>query len=124
MAGGVPPPRSGTARRSRTPPSRGGRDDLMVRRGVDFPGGSRLSSLAFRGKRQDGKPATTLFSSLRLTPLRLAPGTARMKVFFRRLARHRPPLTVTLYTRAGCHLCDDAKKPAARAVAATPGATL
>jgi glutaredoxin-like protein DUF836 len=96
----------------------------MVRRGVDFPGGSRLSSLAFRGKRQDGKPATTLFSSLRLTPLRLAPDTARMKVFFRRLARHRPPLTVTLYTRAGCHLCDDAKKPAARAVAATPGATL
>ena len=33
-------------------------------------------------------------------------------------------LVVTLYTRAGCHLCDDAKKPVARAVAATPGATL
>jgi hypothetical protein len=46
-----------------------------------------------------------------------------MKMLFRR-ARHRPQLVVTLYTRAGCHLCDDAKKPAARAVAATPGATL
>ena len=47
-----------------------------------------------------------------------------MKQFFRRLGRHRPSLVVTLYTRAGCHLCDDAKKPVARAVAATVGATL
>lgn len=31
---------------------------------------------------------------------------------------------VTLYTRAGCHLCDDAKKPVSRAVAAIPGADL
>lgn len=47
-----------------------------------------------------------------------------MHTLFRRVRRHRPPLTVTLYTRAGCHLCDDARKPAARAVSATPGATL
>ena len=44
------------------------------------------------------------------------------------LRRFRRPdstlLIVTLYTRAGCHLCDDAKKPVARAVAATPGASL
>ena len=31
---------------------------------------------------------------------------------------------VTLYGRTGCHLCEDAGKPVARAVAATPGATL
>jgi phosphotransferase system HPr-like phosphotransfer protein len=47
-----------------------------------------------------------------------------MKILFRRARRPQPLLIVTLYTRAGCHLCDDAKKPAARAVAATPGATL
>lgn len=47
-----------------------------------------------------------------------------MKLFARRLGRYRSPLAVTLYTRAGCHLCDDAKKPVARAVAATTGATL
>ena len=45
-----------------------------------------------------------------------------MKSFLRRLARQRSSLTVTLYTRAGCHLCDDAKKPAARAAAATGAA--
>ncbi len=47
-----------------------------------------------------------------------------MNIFARRIRRHRPLLTVTLYTRAGCHLCDDAKRPAARAVEATAGATL
>lgn len=47
-----------------------------------------------------------------------------MKAFFRRIRRHSPPLTVTLYTRAGCHLCDEARKPVARAMAATAGATL
>jgi hypothetical protein len=69
-------------------------------------------------------PATTPYFSLCLTPLRHAPDTARMKMLFRRFRRHHQPLVVTLYTRAGCHLCDDAKKPAARAVAATAGATL
>ena len=38
--------------------------------------------------------------------------------------RPEPSRIVTLYMRAGCHLCDDAQKPLARAVAATPGATL
>ncbi len=47
-----------------------------------------------------------------------------MNRLFRRVRRQRPQLTVTLYTRTGCHLCDDAKKPVARAVAATSGATL
>lgn len=95
----------------------------MVRRGLVFPGGSRLSSLPFVARTQVGKHATTPISRPRLTPLRAAPDTARMKMLFRR-ARHRPLLIVTLYTRVGCHLCDDAQKPAARAVAATPGATL
>lgn len=48
-----------------------------------------------------------------------------METLLRRLRR--PPIpttTVTLYTRAGCHLCDLAKKPLARLVAATPGAAL
>ncbi len=35
-----------------------------------------------------------------------------------------PPLVVTLYTRAGCHLCELAEKPLARAVAATWGGVL
>ncbi len=44
---------------------------------------------------------------------------------FRRPSAAAPPaLTVTLYTRVGCHLCDLAKKPLARLVAATPGAAL
>ncbi len=47
-----------------------------------------------------------------------------MNRLFRRVRRQRPHLTVTLYTRTGCHLCDEAKKPVARAVAATSGATL
>jgi hypothetical protein len=47
-----------------------------------------------------------------------------MKALLRRFRRPAPLLLVTLYTRAGCHLCDDAKKPVARAVAATPGASL
>lgn len=47
-----------------------------------------------------------------------------MKQLFRRLRHRCSPLAVTLYTRAGCHLCDDAKKPVARAVAATAGTTL
>ncbi|MCA1669203.1 MAG: glutaredoxin family protein [Thermomicrobia bacterium] len=47
-----------------------------------------------------------------------------MHRLLRRIRRRPPPLTVTLYTRAGCHLCDDARKPVARAVAATAGATL
>lgn len=47
-----------------------------------------------------------------------------MKLGFRRSRRHHAPLVVTLYTRAGCHLCDEARKPVARAVAATAGATL
>lgn len=47
-----------------------------------------------------------------------------MNRLFRRVQRHRPHLTVTLYTRAGCHLCDEAKKPVVRAVTATDGATL
>ena len=47
-----------------------------------------------------------------------------MKLFARRLRRQRSPLIVTLYTRAGCHLCDEAKKPVTRAVAATADATL
>ncbi len=38
--------------------------------------------------------------------------------------RRTAPIVVTLYGRAGCHLCELAEKPAARAVAATPGATL
>jgi len=47
-----------------------------------------------------------------------------MNLGFRRARRHQPPLVVTLYTRAGCHLCDEARRPVARAVAATTGATL
>ncbi len=47
-----------------------------------------------------------------------------MNFFARRVRRQQPLLTVTLYSRTGCHLCDDAKKPVARAVAATSGATL
>jgi len=35
-----------------------------------------------------------------------------------------PALTVTRYTRVGCHLCDLAAKPVARLVAATPGTIL
>lgn len=34
-----------------------------------------------------------------------------------------PPIVITLYTRAGCHLCDRAEQPTARFVAATRGAT-
>ncbi len=34
-----------------------------------------------------------------------------------------PQLVVTLYARAGCHLCELAEKPTLRAVAATRGAT-
>ncbi len=47
-----------------------------------------------------------------------------MNVLLRRVRRQRPHIIVTLYTRTGCHLCDEAKKPVARAVAATGGATL
>jgi Glutaredoxin-like domain (DUF836) len=47
-----------------------------------------------------------------------------MNTLLRRFRRPASIHTVTLYTRAGCHLCDDAKKPTARAVAATPGAAL
>jgi len=96
----------------------------MVRCGVVFPGGRRLSSLPPGRERQAGKPATTLFSPIRLTPVRHAADTGRMNRLFRRVRRHRPHLTVTLYTRTGCHLCDDAKKPVSRAVAATSGAVL
>lgn len=46
-----------------------------------------------------------------------------MNAFFRRI-RRQPSLIVTLYSRADCHLCDVARKPVARAVAATTGATL
>jgi hypothetical protein len=35
-----------------------------------------------------------------------------------------PPRVVTLYTRAGCHLCELAEKPLVRAVSATPGSVL
>jgi hypothetical protein len=45
---------------------------------------------------------------------------------FRRFRRSPAParasIVVTLYGRAGCHLCDLAESPAARAVAATSGA--
>jgi hypothetical protein len=34
------------------------------------------------------------------------------------------PITVTLYGREGCHLCELAEKPVSRAVAATRGAVL
>jgi Glutaredoxin-like domain (DUF836) len=47
-----------------------------------------------------------------------------MNALLRRFRRPDSTLIVTLYTRAGCHLCDDAKKPVVRAVAATPGASL
>lgn len=47
-----------------------------------------------------------------------------MNVLLRRVRRSSPQIIVTLYTRTGCHLCDDAKKPVARAVAATDGAIL
>lgn len=48
-----------------------------------------------------------------------------MQTLMRRFRRPAPPaLTVTLYSRAGCHLCDLAQKPVARFVAATPGTTL
>lgn len=50
-----------------------------------------------------------------------------METLLRRLRRPPiapPSLTVTLYTRAGCHLCDLARKPLARLVAAMPGAAL
>ncbi len=59
-----------------------------------------------------------------MTPLPSAPDTARMHALLRRMRRSTTTLAVTLYTRQGCHLCDDAKKPVARAVVATPGATL
>ncbi len=47
-----------------------------------------------------------------------------MNVLLRRVRRQKPHIIVTLYTRVGCHLCDDAKKPVARAVAATASASL
>ncbi len=47
-----------------------------------------------------------------------------MNVVLRRVRRSSSKIIVTLYTRTGCHLCDDAKKPVARAVAATDGASL
>ena len=47
-----------------------------------------------------------------------------MKLLAWRARRPRLTLTVTLYTRTGCHLCDVAKKPVARAVTVTPGATM
>ncbi len=47
-----------------------------------------------------------------------------MNILLWRVRRQKPHLVVTLYTRTGCHLCDDAKKPVARAVAATGGAML
>ncbi len=48
-----------------------------------------------------------------------------MQTLVRRFRRPAPPaLTVTLYSRVGCHLCDLATKPVARFVATTPGATL
>ena len=47
-----------------------------------------------------------------------------MNTLLRRFRRPAPIHTVTLYTRTGCHLCDDAKNPVARAIAATPGASL
>lgn len=47
-----------------------------------------------------------------------------MNALLRRFRRPALTFRVTLYSRVGCHLCDDAKKPVARAVAATPGATL
>lgn len=48
--------------------------------------------------------------------------------WLRRLRQKPPPaslprVVVTLYSRAGCHLCDLAEKPTLRAVAATRGAT-
>lgn len=62
--------------------------------------------------------------SIRLTPAPARHDTGRMNRLLRRFRRPASTLAVTLYTRAGCHLCDDARKPVARAVAATPGATL
>jgi glutaredoxin len=59
-----------------------------------------------------------------LTPLNASLDTTRMQTLIRRFRRPITPLTVTLYTRRGCHLCDDAKKPVSRAVAATAGAIM
>jgi len=48
-----------------------------------------------------------------------------MQTLVRRFRRPAPPaLTVTLYSRVGCHLCDLAEKPVTRFVGAMPGATL
>lgn len=48
-----------------------------------------------------------------------------METLLRRFRRPpSTPLTVTLYTRAGCHLCDLARKPLSRFVAVMPGAAL
>lgn len=62
--------------------------------------------------------------SVRLTAVAVAPDTGGMKTLLRRARKSAPLLVVTLYARAGCHLCDDARKPLARAIAATPGAVL
>lgn len=43
---------------------------------------------------------------------------------FRRRSPTPPVLIVTLYGREGCHLCELAEKPVARAVAATRSAVL
>lgn len=59
-----------------------------------------------------------------MTPRAAHPDTGRMKALLRCFRRPDATLRVTLYTRAGCHLCDEAKKSVARAVAATPGASL
>lgn len=54
----------------------------------------------------------------------VAPDTDGMKMLLRRVRKPQPTIVVTLYSRAGCHLCEGAEKPLARAVAATPGAAL
>ncbi len=47
-----------------------------------------------------------------------------MKTLLRRFRRSlAAPVTITLYSRVDCHLCDLAKKPVARLSASYPGVT-
>ena len=57
-----------------------------------------------------------------MTAITVAPDTGGMKTLLRRVRKPTPTVVVTLYSRAGCHLCDDARKPISRAVTAMPGA--
>ncbi len=68
--------------------------------------------------------AFSRYAGIRLTARAARPDTGGMNTLLRRFRRPIRRCHVTLYTRAGCHLCDDAKKPVVRAVAATPGASL